>query len=473
MSLYIFLQLIIYITDKMTKGYTMQLLTHSWLLAEYGNNLKLKEVPTLVVEYTKLLLLDLIGAAIAGTQTEESQKILLACKDYGGNFGVSPLWGTGFKASEGLSALHNGVISHALELDDFNGADHSGAVVIPAVLAVAARYPEISSTRLLESIIVGYDVAKRILDGCGGYQGANAEGWHSTGTIGSFAAAAAVSKMLNLNTIQTANALGLAGSFTGGTWAFLADGSMSKRYHAGRAAETGILVAYMAKNGFTGPMHVLDAEWGGYFNLYAPKSTDISTVTANLGKDFRILHAGIKPYASCRGIHSSIDGILELKKTVNLNAENVDFIEVSCNERQFKQLKQATPTTRLDAQLSLPYSLAITLLEGKASLELYMEPWLHNPAVLKLAQRVKMIPIIGYMGEPTLKVVTIDGQIYKKRIELAKGDPKNPLTNDEIITKYMNLITRVYTHIKACSIKEKILTLNEGASISALIKEIS
>ena len=451
----------------------MQSTTPSWLLAEYGNNLKLKEVPKQVVDYTKLLLLDLIGVAIAGTQTEESQKILLACKDYGGNFGESPLWGTGVKASEGLSALHNGVISHALELDDFNGADHSGAVVIPAVLAVAARYPEISPTRLLESIIVGYDVAKRILDGCGGYQGANAEGWHSTGTIGSFAAAAAVSKMLNLTTIQTMNALGLAGSFTGGTWAFLADGSMSKRYHAGRAAETGILVAYMAKNGFTGPMHVLDAEWGGYFNLYAPKTTNLSTVTESLGTDFRILHAGIKPYASCRGIHSSIDGILELKKTFGLNAQQIDCIEVSCNERQFKQLKQAVPTTRIEAQLSLPYSVAITLLEGHANLDLYMGSWLTNPTVLSLAQRVKMNPIEGYSGEPTLNVKTMDGNTYQKQIKIAKGAPENPLTHDEVVTKYMELITQVYTQKKAQSIKNKILTLDEGADLSTLIKDIS
>lgn len=445
----------------------------SWQLAEYGSNLNLNDVPKAVVDYAKLLLLDLVGVAIAGTQTEESQKILLACQDYGGNVGNSPLWGTGVKSSEGLSALHNGVIAHALELDDFNGADHSGAVIMPAVFSVAARYPEISSTRLLEAIIVGYDVAKRILDGSGGYQGANAEGWHSTGTIGSFAAAAAVSKMLGLNTTQTANALGLAGSFTGGTWAFLADGSMSKRYHAGRAAETGILVAYMAKNGFTGPMHVLDAEWGGYFNLYAPKTTNIPTVTADLGEDFRILHAGLKPYASCRGIHSCIDGVLELKNEVGLSAEQVAVIEVSCNQRQFKQLKQAAPATRLDAQLSLPYSLAITFLEGKASLELYMEPWISHPAVLKFAQRVRMIPVAGYQGEPTLKVITIDGKTYKKRIEIAKGAAENPLTSDEVVTKYMDLITRVYTQKQAYSIREKIMMLDECVDLSALIKEIS
>ena len=229
----------------------------------------------------------------------------------------------------------------------------------------------------------------------------------------------------------------------------------------------------MAKNGFTGPMHVLDAEWGGYFNLYAPKTTNIPTVTADLGEDFRILHAGLKPYASCRGIHSCIDGVLELKNEVGLSAEQVAVIEVSCNQRQFKQLKQAAPATRLDAQLSLPYSLAITFLEGKASLELYMEPWISHPAVLKFAQRVRMIPVAGYQGEPTLKVITIDGKTYKKRIEIAKGAAENPLTSDEVVTKYMDLITRVYTQKQAYSIREKIMMLDECVDLSALIKEIS
>jgi len=123
--------------------------------------------------------------------------------------------------------------------------------------------------RVLEAMIVGYDVALRVLEAAGGYRAHNGQGWHSTGTCGSFGAAAAAARALGLDAERTAWALGLAGSFTGGTWAFLDDGSMSKRYHPGRAAETGVLAAALARAGFTGPTRVFEAEWGGFLKTYA------------------------------------------------------------------------------------------------------------------------------------------------------------------------------------------------------------
>ena len=446
-------------------------LSPSSALAKYTYELRFDDVPTEVVDYAKTLSLDLLGVAIAGVQTEEARATLRACQSYGTAGGNSVLIGTGLTAPPGLSALHNGILAHALELDDFNGADHSGAVVIPALIALAGQDRSISGKRLLESIVVGYDIAKRLMDGCGGYAAANAGGWHSTGPCGSLGAAAAAAKMIGLDETEIINALGLAGSFTGGTWAFLADGSMSKRYHAGRAAETGVMVAYLAQAGFTGPAHVLDAEWGGFFKLYAPTSTDLKTVTEGLDNDYRIMKAGIKPYASCRGIHSAIDVILDLRESEGLRPDDVESLEVFCTKRQRNQLGNATPETRLAAQMSMPHSLAVALIEGSATLDLYRKPWLGNPDVLALAQKVHFLSNVENGEETTVRVLTTAGKEYRRLapVSRGKGGPENRMSSAEIDQKFDSLVGTVYSDGYAQELRDIVQTIDTSKDISALL----
>ncbi len=147
--------------------------------------------------------------------------------------------------------------------------------------------------------MAGYDLAGRVLKGSGGYRPHNERGWHSTGTCGSFGAAAASAKLLGLPSDVFMQALGIAGTFTGGTWAFLADGALVKRFHPGKAAETGVSAALLAQAGLTGPRHVLDAEWGGFYSTYAPGISTPAEAVRALGEEFHILESGIKPYACC------------------------------------------------------------------------------------------------------------------------------------------------------------------------------
>src|SRR5581483_1196884 len=142
-----------------------------------------------------------------------------------GAAGASVVWGRHATLPAALAAMVNGTAAHALELDDFGGCGHSGAVVLPVVLAFAGR-GGISGKDALMAILAGYDLAARTLEGSGGYRPHNDKGWHSTGTCGSFGAAAAAARLLRLDAERFADALGIAGTFTGGIWAFLADGAM-------------------------------------------------------------------------------------------------------------------------------------------------------------------------------------------------------------------------------------------------------
>jgi len=285
-------------------------------LAGFVHDLRFEAIPDGVVHAARRSLIDTLGAALGGVDTDEAKACVAAAKDFDSGDQVT-LWGSDLRASAPTAALVNGTVSHAIEMDDFGGCDHSGAVVIPSVLAVAEAFGGASGSsgrELLVAIVAGYEVARRPMEAAGGYTAHNGRGWHSTGTCGSFGAAAAAGRMMNLDADRLTSAIGLAGTFTGGVWAFLDDGAMSKRLHPGRAAENGVTAAYLARRGFTGPARIFEAEWGGFLSTYAPDGGDPDALTTELGESYRILQSGIKPYASCRGVHSSIAPCLNYRQ---------------------------------------------------------------------------------------------------------------------------------------------------------------
>ena len=182
------------------------------VLARFTSGLAVDAVPAEAVAYARLLMLDLLGAALAGVETAEAGAMLTAAKGFAPPSGPCAIWGTERTTSAAAAALVNGVIAHAQELDDFGGADHSGAVVVPAILAVAEAEGTTDGGRVLAAMVAGYDVALRALEAMGGYRAHNnGGGWHSTGTCGSFGAAAAAARMLGLDAERTSWALGIAG----------------------------------------------------------------------------------------------------------------------------------------------------------------------------------------------------------------------------------------------------------------------
>jgi len=446
-------------------------------LAKYCLDLSLGNLSNQVVTHAKHLLLDLVGAALAGVDTPEARAACRAIKAMEPGDGVCTIWGTSQYASPASAALVNGVAAHARELDDFGGVDHSGAVVIPVLLAVAEARQPLSGKRFLEAMIVGYEVERRILDAAGGYRAHNhVDGWHSTGTWGSFTAAAACARALGLNQRQTAWTLGLAGSFTGGTWAFAESGGMSKRYHAGRAAETGVICAFLARSGFSGPTRIFEAQWGGFFETYCRASHCPDSLLRHSGEEPAILQSGIKPYAACRDIHSTLHVVLEAKQNYGLVPEDIVKVTVRCIP-EMKQMVGKTTflKTRLEAQLSLPYSVGVALVAGRAFLSEYEKPFLLNPQVRRLVERVEVIadPELPFDSEPYITIVTTDGGVVKGHVDHAIGAPQNPLTSHSIMKKFEALASRIFPMRRVQTLKEKILlseTLADMRAVTELLR---
>ena len=412
--------------------------------AIFADQFRLQDAPEATVEYTRLLTLDLLGCAIGGLKTSEDKAARAACKHMDGGIGASSLWGTGLRASPRNAAMFNGIISHVLELDDFLGIDHTGAVVIPALFAVMELEDDFDEDRFLEAMILAYELGRRMLDTAGGYSKHNSVGWHTTGTLGSYTAAAAIGKYLKLNPAQLISAIGLAGSVTGGTWAFSADGAMSKRLHPGVAAQNGIMAAFMARSGFNGPKHVLEADWGGYFKQFAPNhECNLSSLFSELGEDFRIGWVGIKPYACCRGCHSAIDVMHQMRIENSVTFDSVETVLVTCSSSQYRQLGSHTPTTIAEAQLSLPFSIASALRFDSLGTNRFSEKAFNDPVTLALTQKVKfdVKPDWPLGKEPEFQVTLLDGTQFSGFVAAAKGDPSNPVPLDTVIDKFQQLVS--------------------------------
>jgi 2-methylcitrate dehydratase PrpD len=410
--------------------------TISAQMAEYAESLRYEQLPADVRKLARLVLLDTVGCALAGSTTEDLRQIRSAVQAFGGS-GNAGLWGTRESAALPLAALVNGAAAHAREIDDFGGCAHSGAVVIPAALGTAIQVGA-SGAELLTAIVIGYDIARRVMDGGGGYLSFKSRGWHSTSTCGGFGAAAAVGRLLKLSPAQLQWALGLAGSNAGGTWAFIPEGAMSKRVHPGFAAQSGVMSAYLAANGISGPDSIFETPWGGFYPTYVGGDAQPARAVEGLGSDFRIRMVGFKPYAACRGIHSSIEAALAMRNEDDVRPANVVRITVRGSSIHCRQLSKQDVRSVFDAQFSLPYSIAAALSTGGAMLDQFTPEALLRPEIQALAHRTEVVldSKVADGAEPFLDVELAGGRVLTRHVATARGDHTNPLSEDELRCKF-------------------------------------
>ena len=442
--------------------------TISQRIADYAVGTGFDDLPAAVVDYAKLLFLDLLGCALSGVDTEEScaARALISA---GSGPGAAGIWGTAMTAGPLHAALVNGVAAHAQELDDFNGCDHSGAVVIPAVLAIAEAEGISDGRRVLEAVVLGYEFGVRCLDAFGGYRAHNTPGWHSTGTCGSIAAAIAGAKLLGLDAGRMRDAIGIAGNMMSGTWSFIADGAMTKRLNAGRAAETGVTSAYLAANGFTGPSQVFEAEWGGIFRTFSIDRAAPELFFVDLGRAFGILRSGIKPYASCRGAHSAIDSALAIRARIG-GPERVARIRIRCSKVNFRTLGNADPETRLAAQMSLPYGVAAALALGDVPLDAFEGALFRREDVAGLLAKTRITMDPTLVGE-TPAVVEVDlstGETMSEQTAVALGDPTNPVPRAAVVRKYETLAGRALGTSRVAQLRDAVDALEENGRLEAV-----
>lgn len=441
------------------------------MLADRLCRARFSDFPAATVHKAKLHLLDTLGVGLAGASSPETQR---AWHGLGleTDAGRSAVWGMPHDVSARTAGFINGISAHALELDDSGGCDHSGAVVVPAALAILPQLGgAVSGRHLLTAIVMGYEVGRRVLEAVGGYETHNGLGWHSTGTCGVFGAAAAAGLLLGLDAPRLEQALGISCSFASGTWAFIHDGSQTKKLHPGRAAEGGLTAALLAASAFTGPAEIFEPDaWGSFFKTFSPGQSAPDLLTDAFGEKWRIDRCSIKPYATCRGTHSAIDAARQLRSAHRLEIEDIAAIEVEMSGFQFGMCGGKILASRAQAQMSLPYAVAAELQFGKVGLaELESGSW-SSPAIQAWLDKiaVRIDPGMADEDEPAVTLVAKDGRHLRAVVEFPAGSPANPLPDDQLIAKFRDLAGQVLPAFQVGKIENAVLNLDENADARGL-----
>jgi 2-methylcitrate dehydratase PrpD len=412
-------------------------------VSEFIVNTKYEDIPDTVIALGKKTILDGFGLALAGSASTAGPRIRQYIESLGPCGGNSSVIGTKMKVHPRFAALANGISIHADDYDDTGSALHVAAPILPPSLAFC-ELGRRSGKDLMLAFHVGVEVANKIGDAVSPRH--QQDGYHTTGTIGTFGSAAACAKLRGLNAAQTAIALGVAASEASG----LRDnfGSMTKPFHAGHAGESGTVAADLAALGWTAAGDILEAPLGFF---QAGGGFDPKTIVDRLGNPWMFASPGdlIKRFP-CGTIQQQVmDAMLRLIQQNNIAAADVEKVEVGGNKSNYNTLFQHHPTTGLQGKFSMEYAMSILLLERKATLGQFTDAVVQRPDVQDMIRRVRFyvdpeFDKLSSQGaslqavlveQSFLKISMKDGRVFSSRTEPAKGSPENPMTFEEVADK--------------------------------------
>lgn len=409
-------------------------------------------VPGKVKRCVKLRFLDFLGATLAGGETKAGKiAVTLAEKFFPGKDAL--ILAQGHHRSSILgAAFANATLASALDIDDGYrpACGHPGSVVIPAAMAIG-EVQKVSGQKFLEAILVGYEIATRTgqamyIDAKDRFFGSGA--WASSG------AAAASAFLLSLSEEEFTEALGIAEAYAplAPNLKSIANGSMVKE-SIGWGSLTGVASALLAREGFTGVIPI----------LLEPAHR---ALISDIGLSFRILDTYLKTYAACRWSHPAIEGVKDLAKKFSINPKKITKIYVETFSKALT-ISNATPTTSVAAQYSLPFAVAAFLQDGVVGPDQVSEQGILREEILELAQKVEVRldrEIEARFPKECLArviVMTTDGEIYQSEIMGSRGDPERPLSNKEIKEKFEWLARRVLSNEAVQEIEQVVEKLEE------------
>lgn len=409
-------------------------------LAAFAAGLRYDDIPETTRTAVSNALLDTVGCGLFGADFEWSRIVNGWVRDQGGP-AEATLWRNNFRGPAANVALGLGTMIHSFDYDDYHNAKiHPGAAVVPAAWSVAEALGA-SGRDLLTALVAGYEVMTRVSLGTGPGP-SRMQGWHLTGTTGTFGAAAAAARLRGLSVEQTASALGLAGTQSAGLWAFTADGSQSKRFHPGRSAHSGVLAADLAARGYPGPVKILEAEDGGFCRATSDRYS-FERIVEGLGEKFVAGEVTIKPYACCGSLHSAIDAIRDIRSDRRFELSAID--RVICHHSHVV-LQQCgfpyEPLSVLQAQMSAQYALAVSAIDGQALIDQFSAERIGQPDVVELAGKVEFAidPDIDRVYPEVfagrVEVILKDGTRLDRRVDYPRGSVENPLPAADLLAKF-------------------------------------
>ncbi|HLH87704.1 MAG TPA: MmgE/PrpD family protein [Xanthobacteraceae bacterium] len=419
-------------------------------LAEYAAKLRYEDIPADVIERARNTIVDTVGTIVFGYDLPWSQMIVAQARRAGPG-GKSRILGLGGPlVAAPAAAFANGALTHAFELDNLTspGAGvHPGATLLAPGLAVAQERG-FSGRDLLLAFVAGAEVMIRV--GRATRHTNEQRGFHAPGTTGPFGGAIAVGKLYGFDAAKMTNALGIAGSLAGGLMEFARSGTgaMVKRLHLGRAAESGVLAAGLAADGFTGPVSVIEGEHG-FLRVFC-RDADDAELTRGLGEDdsnetWSTRTILMKRFACHISAHTSVQAILDLRAAHEFSGDDVAAIRIAGNEKMAKVNNIPRPKDVMMCQYSIPFSVALAHWRDPRDPRSYDESAFNDPAIRSLCERVTISVAGGHHDHATLRaevaVELKDGRVLTRTVDDFKGTPQSPLDQAGLRERFM-LLTR-------------------------------
>ncbi|GAB4114137.1 MAG: MmgE/PrpD family protein [Candidatus Caldatribacteriota bacterium] len=443
-------------------------------LTEFIFKTQYEDIPQEITQLAKRCFLDWLGCTIAASDSETAHIFLAIVRELGGH-PQATIIPYGDKTSVLNAALVNAALSHFLELDDIHkkAMYHPGIPVIPAILALSEKEGK-SGKDLITALIIGYEVGIRIGIAI---NPSHFRIWHTTGTAGTFASAAATGKLLGLSKEQLVHSLGNAGTQASGLWEFLTDGAMTKPLHPAKAAQNGLLSTLLAKKGFTGPSKIIEGDRG--FVKATSKEKDIESIIFDLGNYYCMRDIGFKVHAGCRHTNSPVDGTLALVQQYDLKPEDIRQVTVKVYQLAKDLTGKTDPKNPTDGKFSIPYCVASAIRFRNCNLSVFSQENIDCIQTKSLLKRIKLVVDESLEREfpqgyaSIVEIETVSGKRYSQRTDYAKGDPENPVSWEEIEQKFRNLTGNKLISAKVEEIIHLVKTLENVPDVNKVIELIN
>jgi len=425
-----------------------------------------KDLDSDLVFHTKKLVLDLVGVSLAGYKLMEFPQILVK---YFANLGGKPeatIIQTKKKFPAVNATLANASCAHAIDMDDGHrfGALHPGAVVIPAAMA-AAELSYAGPKDLICGIVVGYEVMIRV--GMAIVPSSLNRGFHITGITGAFGSAAASAKILGLTHEETIGAFGIAGLQASGLIQVNheIEGAKVKPINPASASMAGLLSCILAKKGARGPLHIFEGE-DGYLKAFTEEDKR-DLLTRDLGTQFEIRNVYTKLYAACRHAHAPIDAAFKAFQTSRIDPSRISKIVVETYKAAIRLAGIRDVTTPSAARFSIPFSVALAIVKQDGGADTYSEENVKDPFIQELAKKVEMIEsqkweqLYPRKRGATVTLIDREGASWSAEVDLAKGEPENPPSWEEVYGKFLNNTNQIISRKEAEKLGQVIMDLEE------------
>jgi 2-methylcitrate dehydratase PrpD len=453
-------------------------------VSEFIAELRWADIPSEVQRLGMRSILDGLGLAIAGSRSAAAGMTRREVAAYGDLRPEATVLGTGMHAPARFAAFLNGLAIHADDYDDTQlavGTDrvyglltHPTAPVLPAALALAERDDRTGRDALI-AYLAGVEVETKVSEAIDPRH--YDHGFHSTATVGAIGAGAAAAKILGFDAQTTQVCLGIAASQAAGLRENF--GTMTKPFHAGRAAESGVLAAGLAGAGFTAASNILEAQRG--FFRAAGGGYDESAISGRLGRPWTFVEPGIsiKPHPSGSLTHPAMGAFLDLVVEHDVRPADVKRVRIGTNRHMPNALIHHRPRNELQAKFSMEFCLAILLLERRAGLAEFTDAVVERPDVQEMMGRVQFEADpdadAGGFREMTslIEVQLSDGRMLRTKAEFAKGSPMNPMPDDELVAKFLGCVAWAGgSEAAGREVARRILSLDDEPTIRGLFESL-